>query len=123
MKIALDDFGSGYANFGYLVDIPFDKLKIDRSVNMRILDAERSRVVMAGLGETARCLGMTVTVEGIETREQLEAVLACANIDEVQGWVFSKALPAADFASLLADMAAERTTGHPRKMAATAGAR
>ena len=102
IKTALDDFGTGYANFSYLVDIPFDKLKIDRSVTLRIMEEPRSGILLSGLSEMANRLDMIITVEGVETQEQLEAVSTSGNIDEIQGWIFGRPIPAKDISELLA---------------------
>lgn len=102
VKVALDDFGTGYANFSYLVDIRFDKLKIDRSLTLRVIEEERSRTLVAGVAEMAKKLDMLVTVEGIEKYDQLEVLLDCGNIDEAQGWMFGYPLPARAIAALLA---------------------
>ena len=101
VKVALDDFGTGYANFCYLIDIPFDKLKIDRSVTAQIVSEKRSRVLLYGLAEIASRLDMVVTVEGVETQEQLDAVMECHNVNEIQGWIFGIPLPATAIAELL----------------------
>lgn len=101
VKVALDDFGTGYANFSYLVDIHFDKLKIDRSLTLRVIEDERSRTLVIGVAELAKKLDMLVTVEGIEKYKQIEVLLDCANIDEAQGWIFGYPLSSAAIVDLL----------------------
>jgi len=117
VKIALDDFGTGYANFSYLVDIPFDKLKIDRSLTLRVIEEERSRTLVAGVCEIAKRMAMTVTVEGIEKYDQLEALLSCGNVDEVQGWIFGYPLPGAAVTDLLRAQHASEELARQRVLA------
>ena len=100
--IALDDFGSGYANFSYLVDIHFDKLKIDRSITARILTDDRSRILLNSLCDLAKKFDMLVTIEGVENISQLESIVGCGNVDEIQGWVFGVPQPADKISLLLA---------------------
>jgi diguanylate cyclase (GGDEF)-like protein len=95
VKISMDDFGTGYSSLSYLRSFPFDKVKIDRSFIKDLPhDASSMAIVRAivGLGET---FGMSVTAEGVETEEQA-AQLALAKCDHLQGYLFSKAIPAED---------------------------
>lgn len=92
VRIALDDFGTGYSNFSYLQEVYLNKLKIDRCFVKDILENHRSALLLSGISDIAKRLDIAVTVEGIETEEQLVAVNNIANIDNVQGWVFSKAV-------------------------------
>lgn len=92
VRIALDDFGTGYSNFSYLQEVSIDKLKIDRCFVKDILVNPRSELLLKGISDIAKRLNMAVTVEGIESVEQLQAVKEISNIDNVQGWVFSKAV-------------------------------
>jgi diguanylate cyclase (GGDEF)-like protein len=101
VRIALDDFGTGYSSLSNLRRFPFDKIKIDRSfvgdlsvTNVNALALVRS-VAQLGLS-----LGIATTAEGVETREQLEAVRAegCA---EIQGYYISPPAPAKDIERLI----------------------
>ena len=103
------DFGSGYANFGYLVDIHFDKMKIDRSITARILTDERSRILLNSLCDLAKKFDMLVTIEGVETISQLESVVGCCNVDEIQGWVFGIPQPADKIGMLLTSQHRSKT--------------
>ncbi|MFA6119749.1 MAG: PAS domain S-box protein [Sideroxydans sp.] len=100
VKLSLDDFGTGYSNFGYLRRFPIDSLKIDQSfvqgVTMR---AEDAMIVDSIIGLAQR-MKLRVISEGVETNEQL-AYLSTRGCDEMQGYLFSKALPADDFAAML----------------------
>jgi sensor c-di-GMP phosphodiesterase-like protein len=94
--IALDDFGSGYSSLRYLSSFPFDYLKIDKA----FIDAIGTESLTAGLVDTivsmARQFKLKIVAEGVETPAQL-AYLQNLKVDYVQGWLFSKALPAAEF--------------------------
>ncbi|MEO9227599.1 MAG: EAL domain-containing protein [Devosia sp.] len=100
IRISMDDFGTGYSSLSYLRAFPFDKIKIDRSF-MRDLDTRGDSLAIIkaviGLGHS---LGMSTTAEGVETEEQLAAVRE-QGCNEVQGFLFSKPLEAADVAPLL----------------------
>ena len=89
--IALDDFGTGYSSLSYLRDLPFDKLKIDRSFVAAITDPGTAAIVRAivGLGHG---LGMSVTAEGVETVEQL-ALVRGEGCTQVQGYLISRPAP------------------------------
>jgi predicted signal transduction protein with EAL and GGDEF domain len=103
--IAMDDFGTGYSSLSYLRRFPFDRIKIDQSF---VRDACRKRdcgaIVRAvtGLGHE---LGMATTAEGVETAEQLAAI-TLAGCTEVQGYLFSPAVPASAVPDVLQAIAA-----------------
>lgn len=100
-RIAIDDFGSGYSSLRYLSRFPFDFLKIDKA----FIDAIGTESVTAGLVDTivqmANQLKLKTVAEGVETPAQL-AYLRQLNVDYVQGWLFSKALPADQFRAFFA---------------------
>jgi EAL domain-containing protein (putative c-di-GMP-specific phosphodiesterase class I) len=103
--IVLDDYGTGYASIGFLRRFRFEKLKLDRSL---IVDAELdapTRTVMASSVTMAKALGMTVTAEGIET-ETHASLARTAGCDQMQGWLYSKAIPADEITRQLEDQAA-----------------
>lgn len=72
LRIAVDDFGTGYASMSYLTSLPLDTLKIDRGLIGDICRRERDRIVVSGMIRLAHELGLKVIVEGVETGEQLE---------------------------------------------------
>lgn len=71
LKIAVDDFGTGYASLSYLTSLPLDMLKIDRGLVIEIARREPDRIVVKALIRLARELGLEVVVEGVESAEQL----------------------------------------------------
>jgi diguanylate cyclase (GGDEF)-like protein len=89
VRIALDDFGSGYSNLGYLQRFPLDKLKLDKSFVEALGSAGNGGVIVQAIAALGRALGLTVTVEGVET-EQQRVLLRLAGCDEMQGYLFGK---------------------------------
>ncbi|MDY0244433.1 MAG: bifunctional diguanylate cyclase/phosphodiesterase [Sphaerochaeta sp.] len=97
VRFFLDDFGTGYANLDSLVNLPFDVVKIDRSVVSNTTNSYELLSLIAGMLER---LGKEVIAEGVETLEQLEMVKS-NRISYVQGYYFSRPLPPGDFLSWL----------------------
>ena len=94
--IVLDDYGTGYASIGFLRRFRFEKLKLDRSLIVDAVGDAASRTMMAASVTMAKALGMQVTAEGVET--EAHAVLArTAGCDQMQGWLYSKAVTAEEF--------------------------
>jgi diguanylate cyclase (GGDEF)-like protein len=98
VDIALDDFGTGYASIGFLRQFRFEKLKIDRSLVTQAQDDDGSRAMMLSSISVARAMNMDVTAEGVETEEQADLVRA-AGCDQIQGWLYYKAMPADEVAA------------------------
>jgi EAL domain-containing protein (putative c-di-GMP-specific phosphodiesterase class I) len=94
VRIALDDFGTGFSSLSYLHKLPLDKIKIDRSFVMDVTQNPRSLDLLKGVVDLTRVLGLTVTVEGVETFEQLKILLHSVKPDLVQGFLFGAALSA-----------------------------
>jgi len=100
VTLAIDDFGTGYSSLSYLRRFPIDVLKIDQSFIRQISsDGDESVIVTAVIG-LAKNLKLSVVAEGVETREELE-FLRAQGCDEVQGYYFSRPVPAASFEALL----------------------
>lgn len=91
--VVLDDFGTGYASIGFLRQFRFEKLKIDRSLVMQASEDDSSRAMMLSSITMAQAMNMRVTAEGVETEEQADMVRA-AGCDQIQGWLYFKAMPA-----------------------------
>lgn len=102
VRIALDDFGTGYSSLSYLHTLPLDKVKIDRSFLQDITTDGRSLDLLTGVVSLSRKLGLTVTIEGVETFEQLKLLSAGVKPDLLQGFLFGSALSASGIAGLSA---------------------
>jgi diguanylate cyclase (GGDEF)-like protein/PAS domain S-box-containing protein len=100
VKIAMDDFGTGYSSLSYLQSFPFDKIKIDRSFVKDVTEGVSSLNIVRAVAALAQGLGMVTTAEGVETKEQLN-VIKSEGCTEMQGFYFSKAVPAHEIAKLL----------------------
>ncbi|MDR3475575.1 MAG: EAL domain-containing protein [Devosia sp.] len=88
VRIALDDFGTGYSSLSYLRSFPFDKIKIDRSFMRDLSRKGDSLAIIKAIIGLGHSLGMSLTAEGVETEEQLNAVRE-QGCNEVQGFLFS----------------------------------
>lgn len=102
IPIAVDDFGTGYASLTYLRRYEIDVIKIDRSFVTDIARRPRDRDVAAAIVSLGQHLGMTVTAEGIEEREQAD-VLAALGCTIGQGFLYGAAVPAEEIDELLAN--------------------
>lgn len=98
IKIAIDDFGTGYSSLNYLTFLPVDKIKLDRSLNLKFLEIENLKV-MDSLILLVHSLGFTVIAEGIETVEQVKR-LKVGQCDLIQGFYFSKPVEADEVAQI-----------------------
>ena len=100
IQFSLDDFGTGYSSLAYLKRLPLDQLKIDRTFVRDIRANAANGAVAQAIISLARALGLLVIAEGVETDEQRE-LLAHLGCSCFQGFLFSKAVPPADFEALL----------------------
>jgi diguanylate cyclase (GGDEF)-like protein/PAS domain S-box-containing protein len=100
LRISMDDFGTGYSSLSYLRSFPFDKIKIDRSFVSELAVRGDSMAIVRAVTGLGRSLGISTTAEGVETSEQL-ALLRSEGCDEVQGYLFSAAQPAAEVDKML----------------------
>ncbi len=100
VRIALDDFGTGYSSLGYLQRFPFDKIKIDRCFVTDIADAHGSSSIVQAVVNIAASRQMTTTAEGVETLPQKE-LLRALGCTEMQGYLFSRPVPATEVRELL----------------------
>jgi diguanylate cyclase (GGDEF)-like protein/PAS domain S-box-containing protein len=96
IQVAMDDFGAGYTSMGNLRQLNFERIKIDRIFTMDLPNHRRSAAIVRSMFVLARQLNLDVTVEGVETEEQL-AFLRDQGCTEVQGFLFSKPKPLAAF--------------------------
>ena len=109
VMLAIDDFGTGYSSFGRLRHFAVDRLKIDRSFMTSLIDCSDDRAIAAAIIAMSRSMRISVTAEGVESFPQL-LFLQEHDCHEAQGFLFSRALPAADAHKLL-QRAAETTAG------------
>ena len=98
--VAIDDFGTGYSSMSLMKQFPIDTIKIDRSFIRDLPVDSEDQAIAQAIISMGKALGMTVIAEGVETLEQ-EAFLRSHACDEVQGFLFSKPLPARQLADLL----------------------
>ncbi|MEE4303106.1 MAG: EAL domain-containing protein [Wenzhouxiangella sp.] len=100
--ISIDDFGTGYSSLAYLRRFPIDQFKIDRSFIHDLGQHSESEAIVMAIIRLARSLGLGTVAEGVETERQRD-YLSQAGCDLVQGFFYSKPLPAEDFARWIAD--------------------
>jgi diguanylate cyclase (GGDEF)-like protein len=110
VRISMDDFGTGYSSLAYLQKFPFDKIKIDRSFVNDLSGRTEALAIVRAITSLGSSLGMRTTAEGVETEEQLKK-LTEEGCTEVQGYLFSKPVPAAQAALLLQSFKAMKAVG------------
>ena len=98
--IALDDFGTGYSSLSYLIQFPVDIIKIDRSFTQSLGVRGNSATIVESVITLGHSLGITVTAEGVETPAQ-KMMLEAAGCDRLQGFLFSRPIPAEQLHALL----------------------
>ena len=100
VRCSIDDFGTGYSGLAYLARLPLDSLKIDRSFVSRIGTADSQEAIVDAVIALAHSLRLNVVAEGVETVEQA-SYLRSRGCDQIQGYLFSRPVPAEDVARLL----------------------
>ncbi len=120
VTISLDDFGTAYSSLSYLHSFPLHKVKIDQSFLRDLGEDERRITLLRGMTRLSAQLGLRVVVEGVETQEQLELLAAEDSVDEVQGYLLGRPIPAPDlrkllYASYVAPIQASSWPAWPRK--------
>ena len=103
--------GREYSSLSYLQSFPFDKIKIDRSFVKDITEAVGSLNIVRAVTALAQGLGMATTAEGVETKQQLDAIKA-EGCTEMQGFLFSEALPASEIDTMFLLKCAETSDGN-----------
>jgi len=101
VKLSIDDFGTGYSSLSYIKHFPVDCLKIDRAFVHDVTRNREHAAIIRAITAMAGSLDIGLVAEGIETREELDFLLT-TGCDAMQGYLFSKPVPAADFSALLA---------------------
>lgn len=117
VKIALDDFGSGFSSIGYLRQFGFDRMKIDRSMISAIDESENARSLLEATAALARSLGIPVTAEGVERESQAHILLDCG-CDELQGYLFGRPMAAEELSALLREQRENATAPEPSRLIA-----
>ncbi len=100
IQVSVDDFGTGYASLGYLQHFPFDTLKLDRCFVKDVNQNSRNAAIATAIIQMAHSLELTVIAEGVETDAE-KAFLQNRDCDRMQGYLFSRPLPADAFEALL----------------------
>ena len=100
IRVLMDDFGVGYSQIENMREIPFDAIKIDKSFTDKVLTDTKTASIVKYLVQLAHTNGMEAIIEGAETKEQVE-YLKKLNVDTIQGFYYSKPLPADEFSELL----------------------
>jgi len=98
--ISMDDFGTGYSGLSYLRAFPFDKIKIDRSFISELGESADCMAIIRAITNLGSNLGIPTLAEGVETKKQLAWLLE-AGCTEMQGYLFSRPVPASEIAELL----------------------
>jgi len=109
VKVALDDFGSGYSSLSYLRRFPFDTLKIDRDFVSDMNGNPEAEAILVSIIQLGKALGMTIVAEGIETVEQIR-FLQAHDCHRMQGYFISKPLPEAALTKFLEDFNSDSGT-------------
>lgn len=101
IRLALDDFGTGYSSLAHLRALPFDRIKIDKSFIMSLLDNPESHAIVNAIARLGENLSLPVTAEGIE-RAEIPERLREMGINKGQGWLYGQPMPVAQVQHLLA---------------------
>jgi diguanylate cyclase (GGDEF)-like protein/PAS domain S-box-containing protein len=113
VKLAFDDFGTGYASLSYLSRFPLARIKIDRSFVGKITQDAQDAAIVRSLIVMAHNLDLGVIAEGVETAEQAE-FLRREGCEEAQGFLYSRPLPAGEFATFLRSQRIASPSAEPR---------
>lgn len=100
LRVAIDDFGTGYSSLAYLKSLPLDYLKIDSGLAKDITGSERDSIIVGGVIDMAKSLGLLVVAEGVETEQQL-ALLARKGCDFYQGFLRSGPIRSSELLALI----------------------
>ena len=104
MTVSVDDFGTGYSSLAYLKKLPLDFLKIDRSFIKDIVNDENDKAIVRAVIAMAHNLNLSVTTEGVETKEQLKFLIK-NSCNSVQGYLFSRPIQLDAFIKLINEQA------------------
>jgi EAL domain-containing protein (putative c-di-GMP-specific phosphodiesterase class I) len=112
VRLSLDDFGTGYSSLSYLRRIAFNKIKIDQSFIHNLPDDERDLSIVRAIVDIATTMGVATIAEGVETEDQSQALLA-QGCHQLQGYLFSKPVPADEVPDMLLPVVRDRRLESP----------
>ena len=101
-RLSVDDFGTGHSSLAYLRNLPMDEVKIDRAFVSGMTTSSEDRMIVRATIDLAHSLGLAVVAEGVETKEE-QALLRGYGCDYAQGFLYSRAVPAAEIEASLVD--------------------
>ena len=96
MTFALDDYGSGYSNINYILELPFNFVKLDKGIIWNYFENDAGKVALESSIALMKSLNIALIAEGVETKEQADALIKLG-VDYLQGYYFSKPIPTEDF--------------------------
>jgi diguanylate cyclase (GGDEF)-like protein len=102
VRISLDDFGTGYSSLSYLHSLPLNKIKIDRSFLAGLEPNSPALKLLTGVAHMSKDLGLTIVVEGVETQEQFELLTQATEVDQIQGYLFSRPVSEVEIGEIFA---------------------
>lgn len=100
VELSLDDYGSGYSNMNYMLNLPFNMIKLDKEIVWKAFNNNKASIALASTIQMIKALGMLVLAEGIETSEQADW-LTHLGVDYQQGFFYGRPLPQEDFLELM----------------------
>ena len=113
MPLSLDDFGTGRSNLDYFIDLPVSVVKFDKTFTQSYFSNDKTRYVMQSVIHMIRNMGLSIVIEGIETKDEFELIRRLP-INYIQGYFFSKPLPENEFLLFL-DAAGNEKRGQDKK--------
>jgi EAL domain-containing protein (putative c-di-GMP-specific phosphodiesterase class I) len=120
IKLAFDDFGTGYASLSYLTKFPVSRIKIDRSFIVKVAEDTENAAIVRSLVAMAHNLELGIIAEGVETEDQARFLVA-ERCEEAQGFLYAKPLPAAEFEAYLRERRLASHVEPPQPMHPYAG--
>ncbi|MCR5256112.1 MAG: bifunctional diguanylate cyclase/phosphodiesterase [Acetatifactor sp.] len=100
IRVSLDDFGTGFSSLSYLKKFPIDTVKIDKSFVDTVLNDSATRIITESIINMSKALGFETVAEGVEQEEQYK-YLNAIGVDNIQGFLFGKPMPASEFSDIL----------------------